>query len=57
MQHFDSGDTSDAPRSSSVRLPGRCKTHTWSSALVAMPLTWPRIQLLGSARGQLVSTW
>jgi hypothetical protein len=55
-QHFERGGVSAAPFSSSVSERGRWNTQILSCASIAMPPTWPRIQLFGSGFGQNGST-
>src|SRR6516162_7598792 len=57
MQHLASGGFCSAARSRGVSESGRCTTQMRSYLSVAMPETWPRIQLLGSGLGQNGSTW
>src|SRR6202044_434868 len=55
-QHFERGGLNVAPFSSSVSERGRWNTQILSCASIAMPPTWPRIQLFGSGFGQYGST-
>ena len=57
MQHIERGGLREAPSSSTVSVPGRCKTQMWSCRSTAKPPTCPIIQLLGSSRGHSGSTW
>jgi hypothetical protein len=54
---FCSGGVNSAARSRGVSVSGRCTTQMRSYLSVAMPATWPRIQLFGSGFGQEASTW
>ena len=56
-QHLASGGFCSAARSRGVSEAGRCTTQMRSKRSVAMPETWPRIQLFGSGFGQNASTW
>src|SRR4029077_20944116 len=55
-QHLARGGSNAAALSSSVSERGRWNTQILSCASTEMPPTWPRIQLLGSGRGQYGST-
>src|SRR6185369_6618119 len=55
-QQSERGGLSVAPRSSSVRLLGRCTTQTWSRLSAATPAACPMSQLFGRGLGQNGST-